>query len=244
METRWIEETIGPPAECPGDWLVVNYRLAGREIRLLQPRDPDRLLDDPSVQQASHSHDYMPYWGYLWPGSLLLAEWILQQSWPGGRRAVEIGCGLGLAGLAGLGAGLDVTFTDYTPAELSAAARNAQLNGFARYSVQLIDWQHPPRAAFDLVLGADVLYESRCVPDALRVLEAMLSRDGEAILADPNRAVADAFEPAAQARGFLVRRESIRCSCNHGRPIEGRLFRCKRLQSSFRPEPAETMPGG
>ena len=71
----------------------------------------------------------MPYWAYLWPGAYLLAEAVVREPWPepvDGRillEALEIGCGLGLAGLAALARGLRVQFTDYDQAPLDFVAR-------------------------------------------------------------------------------------------------------------------------
>src|SRR5207247_9944673 len=107
----WIESCIGLPTECPDEWVTIRYQFGGRQILLTRPQEPDRLLEDPLVQQASRAHDYMPYWAYLWPVAILLAGRILAQEWPAEMRALEIGCGLGLAGLAALSAGLCVTFS-------------------------------------------------------------------------------------------------------------------------------------
>ncbi len=43
----------------------------------------------------------MPYWAYLWPGRIF-GRGGKREPWPRAPRALEIGCGLGLAGLVGL----------------------------------------------------------------------------------------------------------------------------------------------
>ena len=224
----WIETTIGLPDDRPDDWVTVSYHFAGTEILLARPRDPDRLLDDPAVQRASQANDYMPYWAFLWPGAVLLADHILSQPWPATTAAIEIGCGLGLAGLAALRAGMRVTFSDYSPAALALAAHNGRLNGFDQFQTRIVDWQNPPHEPFDLVLGADVLYEAHCLSDVLRVLDAMLSSSGEALLSDPDRAVADRFKDMAQQRGYVVRSELAEGRGEAGRVIRGRIFRVRR----------------
>src|SRR6516164_9769568 len=99
-----------------GPLTVSSYEFAGREVRVVRPADPDRLLEDPEVLARNRRDDYMPYWAYLWPGAFLLAEAVSRQDWIPGTPALEIGCGLGLAGLAGIARGLEVTFTDYDEA--------------------------------------------------------------------------------------------------------------------------------
>jgi predicted nicotinamide N-methyase len=225
---RWIESAIRSPLERPGDWVTDVYLFGGREIRLTRPRDPDGLLDDPAVQRQSRASDYMPYWAYVWPGAILLANYVAAERWEPDTRAVEIGCGLGLAGLAALAVGLAVTFTDYSPAALELAEYNARRNGFDRFDTRLVDWSNPPHERFDVVLGADVLYEPRCLPDVLRVLDAMLAPGGVALLSDPDRAVADAFPQMGRERGYAVPSERVRAQSANGRVLSGRVFRVTR----------------
>ena len=224
----WIETCIGPPNESPEDWMIERYQFGSHMIRLVQPRYPDRLLDDPTVQRASGESDYMPYWAYVWPGALLLAEHVSHQTWPDGTRALEIGCGLGLACLAALAAGLRVTFSDYSPAALELAAHNACLNGLHHFETKFLDWQNPVRETYDVVLGADVLYESRCLGDVLRVLDRTLAPSGIALLSDPGRAVADPFPDLAKGRGFAGECEPITARSPVGKVLNGRVFRLSR----------------
>jgi predicted nicotinamide N-methyase len=217
-KTAWIESSLPTPADTPEAWIVRPYRCGDRELLLAQPRDPDRLLDDPTVLEASKANDYMPYWAYLWPGAILLADYVMSQQLSRDTRVLEIGCGLGLAGLAAQAKDLHVTFSDYSPAALSVATYNARLNGFGHFAVRLIDWQNPPRDRYDLVLGADVLYEERCLADVLHVLDAMLSPGGESWLSDPGRSVADDFPRRARERGFAASELPIQ---------GGRIFRVR-----------------
>ena len=230
MSTKslWIESSIGPPDHSSDDWLIQCYQFGGHTIRLVQPRNPDRLLDDPMVQRQSCANDYMPYWAYVWPGALLLAEHVLGQTWREGSRAIEIGCGLGLAGVAALMAGLQVVFTDYSPAALALASHNAHLNGFDRFETKYLDWQDPARESFDLVLGADVLYESRCLSDVLRVLDRMLGPKGIALLSDPGRATADPFPELARQHTYAVLSEPTTALSPSGKRQTGRIFRVNR----------------
>ena len=99
---------VSTPYEGPV--VVSSFRLAGREVRVVRPGDPDRLLDDPDVLAWNRRDDYMPYWAFLWPGAVMLAEAVAREPMAAGTRALEIGCGLGLAGLVGLARGLRVAF--------------------------------------------------------------------------------------------------------------------------------------
>ena len=56
-----------------------------------------------------------------------LAKVILREDWTPGLEALEIGCGLGLPGIAALAKGLRVIFTDYDATALHSAAWNGDL---------------------------------------------------------------------------------------------------------------------
>ncbi len=84
----------------PGGWTKRDFLLAGHTLRVTLPASPDAFLDDPEVLAANRRDDYMPYWSYLWPTSLETAVAVLKHDWPPGTRALEIGAGIALTGLA------------------------------------------------------------------------------------------------------------------------------------------------
>ncbi len=185
--------------------LITTHAVAGRPIRLVRPAEPDRLLDDPAVQARNAVDDAMPYWAYLWPTAPLLAEALASRDWPAGHRALEIGCGLGLVGLAGLAAGLRVHFTDHDPAPLDFVARSARLNDFdpIAWSTGLLDWHDPPDdlAPFPLIVGSDVLFERRLVPAVVRLLDRLLAPGGLVMLAGPYRVATEGLVPLLDSGG-------------------------------------------
>jgi hypothetical protein len=126
--------------------------------------------------------------------------------------------------------GLKVCFTDYDAAPLEFVARSVLENGFdsSHFTTGLIDWRAPPEGTFPLILGADVLYERRLVPLVADVLAKMLSPGGEAWIADPYRAAAEAFPRAVAARGLECSVESIRAESLELGPIGGTLHRVTR----------------
>ena len=75
--------------------------------------------------------DRDPYWCEPWPSALAMAEQLLQRrELVAGRSVCELGCGLGLAGLAAAVAGAaEVVLLDREPLALQCALLNAALNG-------------------------------------------------------------------------------------------------------------------
>ena len=219
--------------------MVSNLVLGGRTIRLVRPGDPDRLLDDPVAQDWNRRDDYMPYWAYLWPGAYLLAEAVMQEPWPDPRpgadplEALEIGCGLGLAGLAALTRGLRVRFTDYDQAPLEFVARSAAENRIdpTRFAIRQLDWRDLPGEQFPVILGSDVIYEAPLVPLVANLLRCLLAAGGLGMIVTPYRIAAEAFPVAVTSIGLSCRAESIQASLEDGRLVQGTLYRVTRADA-------------
>jgi len=218
-------------AEYHGPVTVSTFDVQGRAIRLVRPSDPDRLLDDPSVHAWNREDDYMPYWAYLWPGANMLAE-AVARCWGDVAEArdlevLELGCGLGLGGLAAMGLGFRVCFSDYDPAALAFVGRSVRENGLdpERCSTLALDWRDPPPRRFPRIIGADVLYERRLVPLVADVLARMLAPGGEALLATPYRVSAEAFPAAAAEAGLSCRAEAVATTTESGANQPGTIYR-------------------
>ena len=158
-----------------------------------RPRDSEALLDEEAFDARD---EYLPYWAELWPSAIALARVVARRTLTA-RRVLELGCGLGLPGLAAAVGGARATLTDWAPEAIVAAGDNAARNDVA-IEAFVCDWRAPEvlvaRAPWDVVLLADVLYEERNVAPLL----ALLPRLGaEVLLADPGRATAQPFLAAA-----------------------------------------------
>jgi predicted nicotinamide N-methyase len=190
--------------ELPCGWVLRDYQIGDRELQLIVPSKPDELLDDPAVRAANDSDDYMPYWAYLWPSAIPMANAVLKSRWPAGTHVLELGCGVGLVGIAALAAGYRVDLTDYDVTSVAAARRNAEINGFSSFDAYQLDWRTPPVAKFPVVLGCDLTYEQRNHAPILNLLESVLEPDGCCWLADGGRTVSEQFWNLAVSRGFTV----------------------------------------
>lgn len=215
-----------------GPVTVSVFSIGGRSVRVVRPADPDRLLDDPGVLAWNRRDDYMPYWAYLWPGAYLLAEAVAREDWPEGRgdEALEIGCGLGLAGLLAISRGLRVQFSDYDRTPLEFVARSAAENGFdaGRYQTRLLDWRNLPDERFPVILGADVTYEKRLVPLVANVLAAMLAPGGLGLISSPYRVADEGFRDAVESLGLTCQAGSATATAEDGRALRGTIYRITR----------------
>ncbi len=190
--------------ELPDRYAVVCHELglAGRTLRLWRVADPDALADavDPDAFEAD---ERFPYWAELWPSSVALARFVLERGVTAGLDAIELGCGLGLAGVAAAVAGARVLFTDHDPEALSFARANHALNTGRPGRTRLLDWRAPPaELSAPLVLGADVLYERRFLEPLLATLVRVVSPGGTAYVAEPGRRIAEGTVERLEDIGF------------------------------------------
>ena len=173
------------------DLVEESVALRGAVLQVLRPRDAEALLDD----HAFEHEEFLPYWAELWPSGVALARRVAARALRG-ARVLELGCGLGLPSLAAARAGGRVLATDWSPQAIELLHENAARND-ARLETAIVDWRAPQaiveRAPWDLVLGADLVYERRNVPLLLDLLPRLLGERSELWFADPGRAPAAEF---------------------------------------------------
>jgi predicted nicotinamide N-methyase len=192
----------------PGGWSDREIQIDSHRFQLWTPTNPDELLnylESPEATTQPHLAD--PYWAKLWPAAPLLATAILRHPPPRGTRALELGCGSGLVGIAALACGCDVTFSDYVPLAVDLALQNAARNGFSNARGMILDWHHIDSSTcepFPLVLAADVTYDRTNIDPLLNVLDCLLAPGGQAWFGDAGRSPAPDFLHRAQARGWSV----------------------------------------
>ena len=164
---------------------TVAVRVAGHEYRL-------RCLADRTQRED-------PMFGELWPSGIALAEDMA--AFPiEGKRILEVGCGLALPSLVLKHRGADITASDHHPEAEDFLKFNAKENGLPPVPFRLASWKDADLGRFDLIIGADLLYER----DQPALLAGFLSRHApaEAIIADPGRRQLGEFNRLMAARGY------------------------------------------
>jgi len=168
---------------------------------LFKPANADHL-----ISEADYVLDErLPYWADLWPSSRILAATLLREQ-GAGRSLLEMGCGLGLATVASMQAGFDVTATDYYDDALHVTRGNAARNLQREPTVRLVNWREWPSdlGTFDVVIAADVLYEKEYASLVAECLVRALKPDGVALVADPGRLALPAFRERIEELGLRI----------------------------------------
>ena len=136
-----------------------------------------------------------PYWVQIWPASVAMARLLWRRGDLAGKSALDLGCGLGVPGIAAARGGAAVTFADLKPDALAFATWNAarQGNPAAPAAVQF-DWSRAVvPGAFDLLLLADVSYRPVHHAALQRHCLQALRPDGVVLHADPLRRESSPF---------------------------------------------------
>jgi predicted nicotinamide N-methyase len=198
------------PSKLPRDLAALDRRftiatvevlLAGHRVSLERPRSADELISEADFAKDER----LPYWADLWPSSTALAASVIGLAGTG-RRALELGCGVGLVTIAALRAGFDVLATDYYADALLFTRRNSRRVIGREPVTQLVDWRAFPAdlGQFDLLLASDVLYERDYATLIADAIVASLAPGGVALVADPGRAALLTFITACEQRRCRV----------------------------------------
>jgi 2-polyprenyl-3-methyl-5-hydroxy-6-metoxy-1,4-benzoquinol methylase len=159
----------------------------------------------------------------------MMAKAIVRETWVPGTVALEIGCGLGLPGIAALAKGLRVVFSDYDATALHFAADNARRNGYSDFETLQMDWRYAPAdRQFPIILGADLIYEMRNVAPIVTLIKQLLRPDGLCLLTDQDRVPSHILRDTLAAEGLPFTTQLMRAGEPGGRRLKGTLYRIKR----------------
>lgn len=202
--------------------------IEGRNIHLTIVEEPDCYLDQLS-KEDSQGRLYLPYWIYLWESSIGLAQHISQfLSVMSNNSVLEIGCGYGLAGSIACAVGANVVFTDFEYDALQFARHNLRQKYRLHAAYVQMDWSAPCfKNGFDVILGADVIYEEHNWVQIIDLLDSLLAPNGMAIFAEPNRKNADGFFERIRERGFVIEKSTSTFSLDQ-KTVEVNIFETKR----------------
>lgn len=195
---------------------TIQRRVAGKLFVLEVIRDLDEAIDQicetlsDEEQKDPFAEDLCPYFGILWPAAEALTQYlekhpeIIKK-----KKVLELGCGLGFPSLVATHLGASVLATDFHPDVEDFFQRNCRHSSIS-CSYQRLNWREEGDVGtFDVVMGSDVLYESKHPREVAKGLLRFRSPGGVILLADPGRNYLPPFLEAMKELGFRERSEII-----------------------------------
>ena len=184
----------------------IPVTLSGRTIELLKPASIDRFVDPDDVMKN------FPLWSRFWEASWILANHLFNLAPDPQKTMLEIGCGLGVVGIAAAMAGHNITMTELNSDALNFARANAVTNGCAEIDIERLDWNKPHlEGRFDTIVGSETIYRNEDIEGLKALFERYLAPDGTVILAESVRRTGVIFwermqkDYAIQAKRQVVR---------------------------------------
>ena len=157
----------------PMDMFACECDCGGVKVRLVLPESEDLVVD---VYSALGKPNDDPHWADLWHGSVALAAAIFANpDVVRGKRVVDLGCGLGLGGIAAAMCGAkEVVMTDREERALWCSLAGCALNGVADVTPLTGDTNEPdgvtmPPLPTQLPCSDIRAHPSKCVVSAAKV---------------------------------------------------------------------------
>ena len=175
-----------------------SREVQGHRVRLLMPSNLDELLGG---QDPLDKIESFPFWFRLWESTLVLAHILVSDPEHSSGRLLEIGAGLGFAGLAAARAGFDVTLTDSDPIVHDFQRVSIAANNLTNVTSRILDGGIIPElGSFDVIAGAEILDKEEFVEPMLNICQNCLKPGGTIYLAhDVRRRCLPLFLERAEA---------------------------------------------
>lgn len=219
--------TTEPPPDPGYRTKLETIHGRGDDLQLRSLSDRQQFHDpEGTAARAGISAAAWPLFGLLWPSGRVLADVMLTLEL-GGRRILELGCGLALASLVVHRRGGDITASDCHPLAAEFLRENLKLNDLPAMKYQAGNWSraNPLLARFDLIIGSDVLYD-RDQPQALSQFIDRHAQPGvEVLIVDPDRGNRSSFNQKMETLGYTRSQTRVTCLPGGGGHYKGRLLR-------------------
>ncbi len=208
-------------------WHWETVEIAGQNCQLAIASDPEGMLIEACERQdAGEAGVIDPFWATTWRAAAGLDRYMDRLDLAD-VRVLELGCGTGHAGLAAAYRGGHVILTDGVSDPLLLVQMSCWGLGDQCQVRRLrfgLDRIEEPR--FPLILGSDVTYLRSLWPELDQCLRDHLEADGQVLLSDPYRIIANEFRDWIADHDWQYEEHRIELADDPEHPI--RVMRLRR----------------
>jgi len=168
-----------------------DYQVAGHALKFFVPQKIDRFINKDDV------FTNFPLWSKIWEATAVLSFQLAAITPDPAKRFLEIGAGMGVAGLAAAKMGHNMTITEYNKDAINFAKANARLNNLDNVDIRELDWNNPLiEGQFDYIIGSEVVFKEEDIMGLYLLFQRYLKPDGTIILAEGMRRTSLKFAKA------------------------------------------------
>jgi len=162
-------------------------------------------VDSQLSEDAPVSSAQWALFGHLWPAGLALARHVAGID-IAGLRLLEFGCGLGVPSLLLRARGADIHASDIHPRAQEFLDFNCALNDLPRIPFSTAEFKQLPSALgrYDVLLGADVLYERGAAETVAELVNAHAKPCARVLISDPGREQTARLSKLLVLQGFAL----------------------------------------
>ncbi|MGD9367584.1 MAG: methyltransferase [Desulfobacteraceae bacterium] len=185
------------------DTEIFPVQIGKVSLRFHKPKSLDRFINPDDPMKG------FPLWAKIWDASAVLTQYIAELEVDARRRILELGSGLGVAGIAAASLGHHITLTEYDTNALEFLKANAELNQCQHIPIHYLDWFQPQlEGSFDLIVGSEIVYQKATVAALGDLFRKYMAPAGQVVLVERVRStgavffekMADIFHIRAQKR--------------------------------------------
>lgn len=155
-----LDELLATARSRFGELVFEPVELAGGPLEIIQIKNMPVYIDKLLARAGAGKHVELPLWAKVWPTNVVLSMFLEKFPFPTDFEFLEMGAGVGLAGLVLARRGYAVTITDIEPDALLFCRINALRNGLAEnVRIMPADFTRDRLGrTFDALVGCEILF--------------------------------------------------------------------------------------